>query len=98
MGMLFQKMESVYIGYDMSLCGDNALGDFNGAEGKYKCRVHNHDTQFLGNGRGTSRGTAGSVGMNRNYMNQYEILVPAKDREQAEYIIRSIHQKERAGI
>ncbi|MEO2239555.1 hypothetical protein ABE547_10120 [Dorea sp. YH-dor226] len=95
--MLFQKMESVYIGYDMSLCGD--IRDALGREGiKYKCRVHNHDTQFLGNGRGTSRGTAGSVGMNRNYMNQYEILVPAKDREQAEYIIRSIHQKERAGI
>lgn len=76
--------ESLWIGTDMnrlsqirSILENNAI--------KYKYKVKNHIAQW--NGRGTTRGTAGSFGNPTEQMYQYEILVYKKDYDKAKYII-----------
>ncbi|MGN1191816.1 MAG: hypothetical protein ACI4S0_04010 [Dorea sp.] len=88
---MFKRMESVYIGYDMALCG-KILDALNEAGIKYKHKVHNDKGQLFGMGRGTNRGVLGNVGMNQDFMNQHEILVSKEDQENAEYIIRKIRE------
>lgn len=78
---MLKRMESVYIGYDMAICG-KILDALNEAGIKYKHKVHNDGGQLFGMGRG----------MNQEFMNQHEILVPKEDQENAEYIIRKIRE------
>ena len=76
--------ESLWIGTDMNrfsqirnILDKNAI--------KYKYKVKNHLGQW--NGRGTTRGTIGSLGNSIEQMYQYEIFVYKKDLEQAKYLV-----------
>ncbi len=80
----FFNSESLWIGTDMKrfnqirdMLDNNAI--------KYKYKVKNHLGQW--NGRGTTRGTAGSFGNPTDQMYQYEILVHKKEYEKAKYLI-----------
>lgn len=80
----FFNSESLWIGTDMnklsqirSILDNNAI--------KYKYKVKNHLGQW--NGRGTTRGTMGSLGNSSDQMYQYEIFVHKKEYEKAKYLI-----------
>lgn len=80
----FFNSESLWVGTDMnrlsqirSILDNNAI--------KYKYKVKNHLGQW--NGRGTARGTMGSLGNSIDQMYQYEIFVYKKDFEQAKYLV-----------
>lgn len=76
--------ESLWIGTDVNRFNQirNIL-DRNAI--KYKYKVKNHLGQW--NGRGTTRGTIGSLGNSIDQMYQYEIFVYKKDFEQAKYLV-----------
>jgi len=80
----FFDSESLWIGTDMTRFSEirNTLGS-NAI--KYKYKVKNHLGQW--NGRGTTRGTVGSLGNSTEQMYQYEIFVHKKEYEKAKYLI-----------
>lgn len=76
--------ESLWIGTD--LVRFNQIRDALDRERiAYKYKTKNHLAQW--NGRGTTRGTAGSLGNPTDQMYQYEILVYKKDYEKAKHVI-----------
>ena len=80
----FFNSESLWIGTDMNrLSQIRSILDNNSI--KYKYKVKNHLGQW--NGRGTTRGTMGSLGNSIDQMYQYEIFVYKKDFEQAKYLV-----------
>ncbi len=80
----FFNSESLWIGFEMDRFNQirDAL-DNNSIPYKYK--VRNHLGQF--SGRGTIRGTKGSLGISTEHMYQYEIFVYKRDFEQAKFLI-----------
>lgn len=80
----FFNSESLWIGTDMNrLSQIRSILDNNSI--KYKYKVKNHLGQW--NGRGTTRGTMGSLGNSTEQMYQYEIFVHKKEYEKAKYLI-----------
>ena len=76
--------ESLWLGTDMNrLSQIRGILDNNAI--KYKYKVKNQLGQW--NGRGTTRGTVGSLGNSTDQMYQYEIFVHKKEYEKAKYLI-----------
>lgn len=80
----FFNSESLWIGTDMNKFNQirNTL-DSHGI--KYKYKGKNHLGQW--NGRGTIRGSMGSLGNPAEQMYQYEIFVYKKELAQAKYVL-----------
>ena len=80
----FFNSESLWIGTDMNRL--NQICDILDTNSiPYKHKVKNHLGQW--NGRGTTRGTMGSLGNSTDQMYQYEIFVHKKEYEKAKYLI-----------
>ena len=80
----FFNSESLWIGTDMNRL--NQICDILDTNSiPYKLKVKNHLGQW--NGRGTTRGTMGSLGNSTDQMYQYEIFVHKKEYEKAKYLI-----------
>lgn len=80
----FFNSESLWIGSDMKRF--NQIRDVLGSKSiPYKYKVKNHLGQC--NGRGTIRGSMGSLGNSTEQMYQYEIFVYKRDLDQAKYLI-----------
>lgn len=83
-----RKNKSVYISHDTKEFNivRNAL-ETAGIDYDYKIR--NHQNKLLMPGVGTVRGRFGSLGMNMEEANEYEIKVFEKDADKANFIIRN---------
>ena len=87
-----RKNKSVYIGHDMKEF--NIIRDALDAAGiDYNYKIRNHQNKLLMPGIGTVRGRFGSLGVNLDVVNEYEIKVFPKDVEKANFIIRKNQMK-----
>ena len=87
-----RKNKSVYIGRDLKKF--NIIRDALDAAGiDYNYKIRNHQNKLLMPGIGTVRGRFGSLGVNLDVVNEYEIKVFPKDVEKANFIIRKNQMK-----
>lgn len=88
--MVFEiKTKSVYIGNNTTEF--NSIRDaFDTAGIAYNYKVRNHQDKLLMPGTGTVRGRFGSIGVNLELANEYEIKVSQKDVEVANFIINKL--------
>lgn len=77
--------KSVYLGYDVRAF-QRASDALRAAGIRYKVKSR---SRFGGWG-GVTRGRVGTMGMNPDYMYEYEVLVHDRDYEQAVYEIRKV--------
>lgn len=80
----FFNATSLWIGYDMERF-NQIREQLDKAEIVYKHKVRNRLGQW--NGKGTTRGTRGSLGTPSERMYEYEIFVYNKELEQAKYVM-----------
>jgi hypothetical protein len=85
--MFFFNKEEVYIGYSMDEFS-KVRGILKSKGIKYTYKVIGRATQWRGNG--STRGNFGSIGVNKNYEQQYVVFVKKKDAENVKYLIQSI--------
>lgn len=77
--------KSVYLGYDLAVY-QKVVSALGAAGIRYKVKSR---SRFGGWGSVT-RGRVGTMGMNPDYMYEYEVLVHDRDYEQAVYEIRKV--------
>ncbi|MEI3604352.1 hypothetical protein SPD48_01490 [Pseudogracilibacillus sp. SE30717A] len=83
---IFNRVE-VYIGYSMDEL--SKVREVLKSKGiKYTYKVIDQSAQWRANG--TTRGNFGSIGITKNYENQYVVYVKKKDAENAKYFIHSV--------